>query len=189
MKASSAGKWTGKSKRISPKIAKLKNKMIQDCKKQTIGNAVSQSQMITTKWEKKILEIMQYLFFALPFFALLDFQSLFRSEIFTKLMFFYLVVEILSFFYMLLILQNKCYLPSFFSNINGIRKKNWILIAVTAYVAIVAITNLFSINPYKSFFGTITWENGFLTLLHFFVLFVILSAYGRSPAGRKNVYF
>jgi O-antigen ligase len=139
-------------------------------------NIDSQPQPESSAWERKILEMMKYVFFALPFFALINVPGLFRLQIFSKLMFFYLATELLGFLYVLLVFQNKKYLPSFFSNPAEIRKKNWILICATSYVAIVGISNLFSINPYKSFFGSISWENGFLTLLHFFLLFIVLAS-------------
>lgn len=135
-----------------------------------------QSQFNLSEGERKILEIMKYIFFALPFFALINVSGLFRSQIFSKLMFFYLAIELLGFLYVLLVFQNRKYLPSFFSNSVEAKKKNWILICTTSYVAIVGISNLFSMNPYKSFFGSISWENGFLTLLHFFLLFIVLSS-------------
>lgn len=142
-----------------------------------------------SEWEKKIIEVIKYLSFAIPFAAIFNIKSFFYPNVFTKMIFFYGLIELMGALYLVLALKSRNYLPAFFSqNDSGKKEKNWIFIFLFLYLAIVAVTNLFSINPYASFFGTINWTNGLLTLMHFFILFIVLSSTFKSDNFWLNFF-
>jgi len=90
-------------------------------------------------------------------------KSIFPS-VFPKGIYFRVLVEILFLFYILLLLCNLKYLP----------KISPIFISTLIFIEILALSTWKSINPQRSFWGTIERMEGFLTLLHFFIFFLIL---------------
>jgi len=130
-----------------------------------------------SEWEGRLIKTIKYLSVALLFVPLFNIKIFFYPFVFVKLLTFYGVIEFIGALYVILVFLDRKYLPAFVSgNGKSGKKKNWIFIFLTAYLAIAAFTNFFSVNPYLSFFGSINWNSGLLTLLHFFLFFVVLSS-------------
>ncbi len=75
-------------------------------------------------------------------------------------------VEIIFALWVLLAVRERTFLPRF----------SWILVAVTAFVAIIGVADFFGINPYKSFWSNYERMEGFLTLIHVFMYFLVVSS-------------
>lgn len=99
-------------------------------------------------------------------------------SVFPKTIYFRILVEILLFFYILLILfcDTKKYLP----------KVSPIFISVLIFIEILALSTLKSINPWRSFWGTMERMEGFLTLFHLFIFFLILVSVFREKKDWLN---
>lgn len=83
----------------------------------------------------------------------------------SKTLFFRLLVEIAILLYVLLASLNKKYRPHF----------NYLSWAVIFFAVIVFITGITGVNFYKTFWGTVERGEGFLTLSHVFIYFLILT--------------
>ncbi|MDZ4384910.1 MAG: O-antigen ligase family protein, partial [Candidatus Moranbacteria bacterium] len=71
---------------------------------------------------------------------------------------------------------DRSYWPNLYrKNGQGGKSVNWIWISLAAYMAVLILTTFFSVDIAKSFFGSIGFMNGLLTLLHFFLLFMVFS--------------
>ncbi len=90
--------------------------------------------------------------------------------VFTKAIYFRILVEILFFLYILLLFHDKKHLP----------KISPIFISALIFIEILLLSTLKSINPWRSFFGSMERMEGFLTLLHFFIFFLILVSIFKS---------
>ncbi|PIS38795.1 MAG: hypothetical protein COT34_01820 [Candidatus Nealsonbacteria bacterium CG08_land_8_20_14_0_20_43_11] len=96
--------------------------------------------------------------------------NLFPS-VFSKSIYFRFLTEIIFCFYLLLLLANRKYRPSF----------SLIFISVSLFTLVLAVsTLLMSINPFRSFWGTIERMDGLIVQLHLFVFFVVLTAVFRK---------
>ena len=83
---------------------------------------------------------------------------------FAKTIFFRTVIEVLFIFYILLIFTNRRYLP----------KARPLFFSVLAFFGIFGLAVLASINPFRSFWGTMVRCEGYVTLLHLWAFFLIL---------------
>ncbi|NLA08530.1 MAG: hypothetical protein GX873_02475, partial [Parcubacteria group bacterium] len=80
----------------------------------------------------------------------------------------------------LMILDFKKYRPRF----------NWLTIAVTIFYIIILLSSIFSLVPYRSFWGNAERMEGFISLLHFYLFFLSLSSifYSDKESIRKLVF-
>ncbi len=104
--------------------------------------------------------------FASLFIPFIVSGSLFFPFITGKNFAFRILVEILFAFWIILALRDRIYRPSF----------SWISVALTAFVAVVGIADIFSENPAKSFWSNYERMEGFITILHLYVYAVIVSS-------------
>ena len=67
-------------------------------------------------------------------------------------------------------------------------KRNYLFWGVVVYMVIKAITTLTGVNPYHSFWSNYERMEGFLTLVHFGILFVIMSGVFKTKQEWKWVF-
>jgi len=101
--------------------------------------------------------------FIIPFLPLYVETSLFFPYIAGKGFAFRILVEIAAAGFVLLALADKAYRP----------KWSWTLLIYMALVAWMFIADLFAVNPDKAFWSNYERMDGFVTLIHVFVLFVV----------------
>lgn len=75
-------------------------------------------------------------------------------------------VEILFVLWILLGLRRREFLPKF----------SWILFSAAIFVTIIGIADIFGVNPYKSFWSNYERMEGFFTLLHVFIYFLMVGS-------------
>jgi O-antigen ligase len=80
----------------------------------------------------------------------------------------------------LMILDFKKYRPRF----------NWLTIAVTIFYVIILLSSIFSLVPYRSFWGNAERMEGFISLFHFYLFFLALSSifYSDKESIKKLVF-
>ncbi|MCR4322551.1 MAG: O-antigen ligase family protein [Candidatus Azambacteria bacterium] len=83
---------------------------------------------------------------------------------------FRLIVEAMLFVYFLLVLRNSAYAP----------KLSPMLWAVAVFIGAQALAGVFGLDPMRSFFSDFDRHWGFITIIHFFIFFVIVSAVVRE---------
>src|SRR3989339_657781 len=101
--------------------------------------------------------------FLVPFIPLIISTPLFFPFITGKNFAFRIIVEIIFAAWLLLLYYDASYRP----------KKNLITIAVGAFVGIVAIADIFGINPYRSFWSNYERMEGLVSLLHVVAYFFV----------------
>ena len=115
-----------------------------------------------THYLRYALKAVLYLILLTP---LLVFSKFLFPFITSKTMYFRLLLEIALLLYGWLILLDKRYRP----------QMNIISWLVVIFGGIVLITGIFGVNFYKTFWGTIERGEGFLTLVHVIVYFLLLT--------------
>lgn len=133
---------------------------------------------MTTTLEKIYLNIIKFGIYGLFFVPLLVSKPFFFPYIFGKAITLRLVVEIITVLFILLVLLNRKYRP----------KKSYLFWGVVVYMAIKAITTVTGVNPYHSFWSNYERMEGFLTLIHFGLLFVVMSGVFRTKEEWKWVF-
>lgn len=83
---------------------------------------------------------------------------------------FRLIVEAMLFVYLLLVLRNSAYAP----------KLSLMFWAVAAFIGAQALAGVFGVDPLQSFFSDFERHWGFITIIHFFAFFVVVSAVVRE---------
>ena len=101
--------------------------------------------------------------FLLPFIPLLVSFSLFFPFITTKVFTFRIIVEIVFISWLLLILLDRNYLP----------KKSWLLGSVILFLTVILIADIFGVDPYRSLWSNFERMEGFITLLHLGLFFIV----------------
>ena len=71
------------------------------------------------------------------------------------------LVEVMLGAYLVLVLKNSAYLPKF-------SVLTW---AITAFMGAFVIAGIFSVNPVRSFFSDFERHWGFITVVHFYILY------------------
>ncbi len=104
--------------------------------------------------------------FILPFIVLYVARSLFFPFITGKNFAFRIIVELIAGAWVALALVNPAYRP----------KRSWLLYAFAAFVALIAISDLFGVYPHKSFWSNYERMEGWVTLAHLFVYFVVVQS-------------
>jgi O-antigen ligase/tetratricopeptide (TPR) repeat protein len=106
------------------------------------------------------------LLFAVLFIPLFVSNSLFFPFITGKNFAFRIIVELAALGWVCLMLIDKTYRPKF----------SWLAIAVTIFVVIVGIADIFSSNPVKSFLSNFERMEGWITIAHLALYFFILTS-------------
>jgi len=118
--------------------------------------------------------------FLLPFIPFLVSSSFFFPFITTKAFAFRIIIEIIFAAWMLLALLDAEYRP----------KKSLILYAVLAFLVVIGLADLLGVSPLKSFWSNFERMEGYVTLLHLGMFFVVISsvfsAEGGSASGGKE---
>ncbi len=104
--------------------------------------------------------------FAVPFIPLLVSNSMFFPFITGKNFAFRIIVEIILAAWVILALRDSFYRP----------KKSIILIALTAFIGILAMADFFGENPYRSFWSNYERMEGLVAHLHLFAYFLVTAA-------------
>lgn len=102
--------------------------------------------------------------FILPFLVLYVSKSLFFPFITGKNFAFRIIIEIIAGEYLALALTNPAYRP----------KRSWLLWAFAVFVLIIGIANIFGTYPHKSFWSNYERMEGWVTLAHLFVYFIVM---------------
>ncbi len=98
-----------------------------------------------------------------PFFIASSFLFPFITG---KAYFFRIIVEIIFVTWIFLAVNDPTYRP----------KKSWLMTIFTLFVASMAISTALSPNPFKSFWSNFERMDGYITLLHLFLLFVVMGS-------------
>lgn len=106
------------------------------------------------------------LLFLTPLVALVVSPSLFFPYITGKNLLFRLLVEIAFVLYILLALRIPAYRP----------KLNTVFMAFGVFITVILAADLFGVYPFKSFWSNFERMEGFVTHLHLFAYFIMLSA-------------
>ncbi len=104
--------------------------------------------------------------FIVPFIAFIVPSGMFFPFITGKGFTFRIVVEIIFGLYVLLALYAPEYRP----------KDSWITRAIIAFVLVIFTANLFSENPYKSFWSNYERMDGFITIAHLLLYYITVSS-------------
>ncbi len=104
--------------------------------------------------------------FLLPFIVFLVVESLFFPFITGKNFAFRIIVEVITGAWLALALVNPIYRP----------RRSWLLGAFALFVIIIAAADAFGVNPFKSFWSNFERMDGWITLAHLFLYFVVTSA-------------
>ena len=104
--------------------------------------------------------------FLLPFLVLYVSKSLFFPFISGKNFAFRIIVEMVAGGWLALAISNPAYRP----------KRTWLLWAFTLFIAVMAVADIFSIYPHKSFWSNYERMEGWVTLAHLFVMFVVMQS-------------
>lgn len=115
-------------------------------------------------FEKILRNILIYGIFLIPFIPFIVLSDFFFPFITGKNFAFRILVEILFGSWIILALRNKEFRPKF----------SWILIAVTAFIGIIAIADLQGANPMKSLWSNFERMEGLVTLIHLLAYFLII---------------
>lgn len=82
----------------------------------------------------------------------------------SKAIYYYVLIELILLLYIWLLLIKKRYLP----------KISPVFISVLIFIEIAVLSTLRSINPWRSFWGTMERMEGLILILHLFVFFLVL---------------
>jgi O-antigen ligase len=105
--------------------------------------------------------------FALPFVPFFVSSSLFFPFITTKAFAFRIIVEIIFAAWALLALIDAEYRP----------KRGAVLWALAAFLGVVGLATIFSVEPVKSFWSNFERMEGYVTMLHLGALFLVMSSF------------
>lgn len=104
--------------------------------------------------------------FVIPFIPLYVANSLFFPFITGKGFAFRILVEIAFFAWMLLAYSDKKYRPTF----------SWVFVAYGAFVTWMFIADLFAVNAHKALWSNFERMDGWITMIHVFLFFVVTGA-------------
>ena len=122
--------------------------------------------MINSRVEKFFLNIIKTGIILILFLPLLVYRPVLYPYVFSKILSFQFIVEIIFIIWLFLALYfGKKYRPDW---------KNPLVIALTIFMGILFLTSLTGIDSAKSFWSTQERMTGVITLLHFYVFFIIL---------------
>ncbi len=122
--------------------------------------------MISSRIEKILLTIIKLGIIIILFLPLLVYRPVLYPYVFSKILSFQVIVEIIFVIWLFLALYaGKKYRPDW---------KTPLVIALSLFMGILFLTSLTSVDFAKSFWSTQERMNGVITLLHFYVFFIVL---------------
>lgn len=133
---------------------------------------------MTSTLEKIYLNVIKFGIYVLFFVPLLITRDYFFPYIFGKAIILRMIIEVIAVLFILLVLLNRKYMP----------RRNYLFWGMVVYMTIKAITTLTGVNPFHSFWSNYERMEGFLTLIHFGILFVIMSGVFRTKGEWKWVF-
>jgi len=118
-------------------------------------------------FEKILKEIIRWFSFLILFLPLLVLREILFPYVFPKIIFFQILVEIIFALWLILAISKKEYRPYF---------KNPLLLSLTVFMGILILTSLLGMDPARSFFSTQERMTGIITLIHFYLWFLVLGS-------------
>jgi O-antigen ligase/tetratricopeptide (TPR) repeat protein len=118
------------------------------------------------------------LLFAVLFVPLFVSTGLFFPFITGKNFAFRIIVELAGLGWVILVLLDKSYRPKF----------SWLSIAIVVFVVIVGVADILGSNPVKSFLSNFERMEGWITLAHLLLYFLVLTAVFRTWAFWKRFF-
>jgi len=104
--------------------------------------------------------------FAVPFIPFLVSSPFFFPFITTKAFAFRIIVEVIFAVWIILALTDSKYKP----------KRSIVLYAVSLFIFIVGVADLFGVEPVKSFWSNFERMEGYITMLHLLALFLVIGS-------------
>ncbi|MDO8496753.1 MAG: tetratricopeptide repeat protein [bacterium] len=120
--------------------------------------------------ESILVKILKYGIYLTAFVPLIIFKDFISPFHFGKVVIFRSIIDVLFVFYLVLVWNNKSYLPA----------RNLIFWSVGVFTAVFGLTTLTSIQPYDSFWGYLERMGGFWSFIHYFIYFIILTSIFRK---------
>lgn len=124
-------------------------------------------------WEKFLLLTIKGGIFLILLTPLVFTKAFFYPTIAPQTIYFRVLVEFVFALYILLLLESRGYLP----------RKSSLLIALGAFLAILAFTSFAGIHPSKSFWGTFHRLEGLIAFIHYGLFFIVLTGVFKQPKG------
>lgn len=121
---------------------------------------------MNTMIEKSLRGLVLAGIFALPFIVLVVAHDLFFPFITGKNFLFRIIVELIAGAWLVLALFNTSYRP----------RRTWMLAAFAVFILVMALADMFGVNPTKSFWSNFERMEGWVTLAHLFALFMVTSS-------------
>jgi O-antigen ligase/tetratricopeptide (TPR) repeat protein len=120
-----------------------------------------------TNWMNTTLRNTIFLgIFLVPFIPFIVSGSLLFPFITGKNFAFRIIVEIIFALWVVLMLRDKEYRPKF----------SWLLVAITVFTVLIGIADMFAQNPSKAFWSNFERMEGFLSIFHLFLYFIVVSS-------------
>lgn len=116
--------------------------------------------------EPKLVKFLRFGIYLVALVPLIIFKDFISPFHFGKVLVFRSLIEILGAAYLILILQDRSYLP----------RRNKIFWAFFLFVLAFSLTTLTSVLQYPSFWGSLERMGGLWTFLHYFLFFIILTS-------------
>ncbi len=116
--------------------------------------------------EPNIAKVLRWLIYGVALVPLIIFSQFISPFHFGKVVIFRSIVELMTVFYLVLVLQDRRYLP----------RTNKIFWAFLAFVGAFTLTTITSTQPYDSFWGSLERMGGLWTFWHYFVFYSILTS-------------
>jgi len=137
--------------------------------------------MINSRVEKIILSIIKIGIVIILFLPLLVYRPVLYPFVFSKILSFQIIVEIIFVFWLFLFLYAKD------RERYKINFKNPLVIALTTFMGILFLTSLTSADFAKSFWSTQERMTGVITLLHFYAFFIVLISILKSKKDWQRI--
>jgi O-antigen ligase/tetratricopeptide (TPR) repeat protein len=118
------------------------------------------------------------LLFVALFIPLFVSNSLFFPFITGKNFAFRIIVELAALLWVILMLRDKSYRPKF----------SWLSVAIAIFVAVVGVADILSSNPIKSFLSNFERMEGWITLAHLLLYYLVLTSVFRTWAFWKRFF-
>ncbi len=115
-------------------------------------------------------KVLRWCVYTIPFISLVIFSDYISPFHFGKVIIFRSMIEIMAVLYLMLVFQDRAYLP----------RTNRIFWTLLAFAGAFSISTIFSVLPYASFWGSLERMGGLWTFWHYFVFFVITTCVIRT---------
>ena len=124
------------------------------------------------------VKILRWGIFVSLFIPLIIFSQYLSPFHFGKIVVFRSLVEIITVFYILLILVNKNYRP----------KWTFLLTSISIFTGLYVFSGIIGVNFFRSFWGSLERMGGIFSFLHFWAYFVILTSIIRNKADWHKIF-